>query len=102
MGGPFSNYQVCYPSMRVIEDPLLTETIEDWSHVRSPARAARRLRRGFRQNIIYRQVPRSHVYMIGDDTMVMHPEMAREMERQLERRIEREMERVVFGGALNP
>jgi len=90
-------YRVFYPAMRVIEDPNMVETIEDWSHVRSPSRAARRLRQGHRQNIIYRTVPKPNGYVAGD-TLIIHPETARQLREILEKRIEREIERLVFTG----
>ena len=49
----------------------LTLTIEDWSRVRSPARARRR-RRKHKQNISFEQVPDPAVYMVGD-LIVAHP-----------------------------
>ncbi len=45
---------------------------EDWSRVRSPARARRRLRQGHPQNIAPRFVPDPSVVVL-DDTLVMHP-----------------------------
>lgn len=42
---------------QIIESPHMTESFEDWSRVRSPARAARRLKRGYRQNIVCSRRP---------------------------------------------
>jgi len=71
-------------SVRIIEDANLLDTVEDWSRVRSPARAWRRRRRGFKQNIVTRHVPKKEIYSLdGGRTLVMHPEMARELRRQL-------------------
>lgn len=66
---------------RIIEDPCMTDTVEDWSRVRSPSRAMRR-RRWHMQNIVYRQVPKKEFYRMGD-TLIMHPEMARELRRRV-------------------
>lgn len=62
-----------------IDDKLCSETVEDWSRVRSPSRAIRRRRQGHRQNIDYRIVPKQEVYVIGD-TMIMHSTVARKLE----------------------
>lgn len=62
--------------IRIIEDPLLTETVEDWSRVRSPSRAARRRKQGHWQNIQYVQKPKWTVLGFGN-ALVMHPEVAR-------------------------
>lgn len=97
MGGVISEYRIHYPAMKIIEDPNLTETIEDWSHVRSPSRAARRLRQGHRQNIIYRTVPKPNGFVFGD-TLVIHPDTARQLREMLEKRIEAEIDRVAFNG----
>lgn len=73
-----------FGSMRIIEDPSLVDAIEDWSRVRSPSRARRRLRYGHRQNIDIVGVPKKDVFQIGD-TFVMHPAIARELRATLER-----------------
>jgi hypothetical protein len=73
--------------MRIIENINLVDTVEDWSRVRSPARARRRRKRGFPQNIVYRQVPKKEAYSIdGGRTVVMHPETARAFRRLLAER----------------
>jgi hypothetical protein len=51
----------------------LVRTLEDWSAVRSPGRARRRLRRGFAQRIVFRTVPRDDAIRLLDGTLVMHP-----------------------------
>lgn len=68
--------------MKIIEDRNTVESVEDWSRVRSPSRARRRLRYGHKQNIDIKHVPRKEAFKIGD-TLVMHPIMAAEMRRQL-------------------
>lgn len=65
-----------YNGMRVIEDATLVDAYEDWSLVRSPGRARRRRKKGCRQNIIIRAKPKEVGYIIGNTTIVMHPEMA--------------------------
>lgn len=54
--------------MRVITNPLLTERVQ---YSRSPSRAARRAKMGYRQHFTTR--PSKQAVQIGD-TLVMHPE----------------------------
>lgn len=68
--------------LRIIEDPHMVETVEDWSEVRSPSRAARRRRQGHRQRIRYVSRPKRDVFKIGS-ALVMHPDMAREIAARL-------------------
>jgi hypothetical protein len=48
-----------FGATRIIEDRNLVDYVEDRSKVRSPSRARRRLKRGFRQNIVMREVAKS-------------------------------------------
>lgn len=57
--------------MRVVQSPLWFRYVDDWSRVRSPSRAARRLRLGHRQNIARRAIPRDIV--VFGNTIVCHP-----------------------------
>jgi hypothetical protein len=56
--------------MKVILRADMTEHV---LHARSPSRAKRRMKRGFRQHYVTR--PMQKVYRIGADTLVMHPLM---------------------------
>lgn len=72
---------------RVIEDASLVEPAgEDWSRVRSPARARRR-RRKHRQNIVQLYKPQGTITFIPDGrggaTAVMHPAIAAELRRHV-------------------
>lgn len=69
-GGTFSSLG----GMRLIADPHMTDTIEDWSEVRSPSRAQRRRRQGHRQRIRYFQKPKPTFYQAGN-ALIAHPEM---------------------------
>lgn len=74
--------------MRIFESIYLTETIEDWSKVRSPSRARRRQRYGYPQNVVLREVPRKAAFSTdGGRTLHMHPETAREFRRLLDEKI---------------
>jgi hypothetical protein len=69
---------------RIIEDPRLTNPVEDWSRVRSPSRAARRRRQGHRQNIRIVHVPKPDIFSLGNGrTFIMHPTVAAELRRQV-------------------
>jgi hypothetical protein len=61
---------------RIIESFHMVDPVEDWSRVRSPARAARR-RKKHRQNIRTIYVPKKEAFQMPDGSLVMHPEMAR-------------------------
>lgn len=57
---------------------LLTVPYEDWSAVRSPSRARRRMKRGHRQRIRYLQIPDPNVFVIAG-TIHGHPETIKSM-----------------------
>lgn len=76
-----------YPTingMRVRTSELLTKGFyEDWSGVRSPARARRRMKK-HRQNIRYIPLPDPAVYVINNE-MHMHPEVWRKLQHEIEK-----------------
>lgn len=73
-----------FGGVRIIADINMVDPIEDWSEVRSHARAKRRRKRGFPQRIKTRYVPKKHAYaMHGGRTLVMHPELAKELDREM-------------------
>jgi len=68
-----------YAGVRIIESLEMVDYVEDWSRVRSPSRAARRRRRGHRQNIRIVAVAKKHAISLeGGRTLIMHPELARQ------------------------
>lgn len=71
-----------YMGLNIIENPMLTKTIEDWSLVRSHGRARRR-RWKHRQNIKIVTVPSDQMYMTGD-TVICHPAKVRELRKAME------------------
>lgn len=73
-----------FGGLQIIEDWRMTDTVEDWSQVRSPSRAIRRLKRGFPQRIVYRQVPKQHAVQMGN-RVIVHPEIARQLRDEIER-----------------
>lgn len=71
----------------VASEAMPTDTVEDWSQVRSPSRAARRRRQGHCQRIIYRREPRREVlYAEAQNLMFMHPVVLAEFWAALKRR----------------
>lgn len=65
-----------FTSMGIVESLHATEAHEDWSRVRSPARARRRLKRGFRQNIVHMRRPAA--FRING-VIYAHPEIVRQL-----------------------
>ncbi len=59
--------------IRIETSEFLTKSAEDWSRVRSPGRARRRRRLGYRQNIAWVQIPDPAIYEIAGG-FYMHPE----------------------------
>lgn len=71
-----------FGGVNVVETMTAVVPFEDWSRVRSPARAARRLKRGYRQNIDRRYKPAA--FQIGG-VVYAHPEIVRAMRDRTER-----------------
>ena len=71
-----------YMGLKIIENPMLTKTTEDWSRVRSHGRARRR-RWKHRQNINILTVPSDQMYLTGD-AVICHPAKVRELRKAME------------------
>ena len=71
-----------YMGLKIIENPMLTKTTEDWSRVRSHGRARRR-RWKHRQNINILTVPSDLMYLTGD-AVICHPAKVRELRKAME------------------
>lgn len=70
--------------LRIIESDAIGDPYEDWSMVRSPGRARRRLRQGHRQNIVTRYRANGQVFHDkGRNTLYVHPHDRPELERKL-------------------
>jgi hypothetical protein len=66
--------------VRIVESPLMVDTVEDWSGCRSIPRAKRRHARGIKTAMRLISVPKKNAYAMDNGrTLVMHPEMARQM-----------------------
>ena len=72
-----------FDAVEILENSAMVDYVEDWSRVRSPARARRRRKLGFKQNIRTFIVPKREVISIhGGRTLVMHPEIAKRLREQ--------------------
>lgn len=80
--------------LRFIETPHAVTRVEDWSRVRSPSRARRRMRAGKRQNVVITETPAAYV---ANGTTFIHPDMAREFRRQVAARADAFLERAFYG-----
>lgn len=79
--------------MPLVKSLAMTETVEDWSKVRSPSRARRRMKYGHRQNVVYRQVPRKD-FIEFEGKIIGHPETIKELFRQAENCMQRKAENI--------
>lgn len=71
--------------LRIIEAVNMVEVYEDWSRVRSPGRARRRLRQGHRQNIVQRTRPMPGMMQTGD-AIYGHPDTIAKVVRAISER----------------
>lgn len=82
-----------YSLPRVIETTSAVEKIEDWSKVRSPARAKRRMKNGHRQNIRIYNKPASYLDK-STNTLYIHPRLVEELSRKITDAMNRTMDRM--------
>lgn len=76
-----------YGGLRIIVDDKMLD--EDWSEVRSPGRARRRMKRGHKQRIKYSPSMQAVVTgRLGNTTAVMHPAMLERFKAEIKRRNE--------------
>lgn len=87
---------------RIVQNEFLTVPVEDWSKVRSPSRAKRRMKKGHRQNVRIIYVPSHEVYRMAlpgtPETLVMHPEKYKELGRKLDKSIKEAMYNAAYSG----
>lgn len=67
-----------FNGMQVRSSPFLTVPFEDWSEVRSPGRARRRMKRGYRQRIKYLQIADPKVF-VAHGVIHGHPDTIKKM-----------------------
>lgn len=80
--------------VRFVESSHLTlPGPDDWSRVRSPGRARRRLKRGFRQNIRPTQIPDPNLYLLRNGSYVGHPATIHKIREQASAYDQRQAER---------
>lgn len=75
-----------YGGSQIVESPHVTIAAEDWSRVRSPSRARRRLKRGFKQNVLHYRKPSA---MTLNGIIYAHQDFVKELNLQLAKRGER-------------
>ncbi len=71
--------------LRIRESTLLTVPFEDWSRVRSPSRARRRMKHGHRQNVTMIYVPDPSFYQINGE-IHCHPVTAHKLRQAVRER----------------
>lgn len=85
--------------MDIVESVYAVKREEDWSRVRSPSRARRRMKRGHRQNVVVTEKPAA--YMMNGK-LFAHPEFVRALNERLSsdlaKRMDDDMARVLRGG----
>ena len=79
------NQPMTYMGLEIIINPNIptTERKEDWSKSRSPSRAKRRLKRGFKQHVVVTYEPKTEILKIGN-TLVMHPDTYKEFLKKMD------------------
>lgn len=71
-----------YAGLQIIESDAMVDTHEDWSRVRSPARARRR-RHKHPQRIVITTTPRKDAFIVGRQA-IMHPLVARAIREKID------------------
>lgn len=90
-----------YGGIRLVPDPHMVDVIEDWSKVRSPARAARRQRQGHRQRILYREIPKPGFFHVQAQNMIVaHPKTIAKLQARLDQDMARRRERQTMDALL--
>ncbi len=74
----FTTVRSTLHGVRIIESVHLADPYEDWSRVRSPGRARRRMRQGHRQNVVYGTRP-SPTFIQTKEAIFGHPATIRAM-----------------------
>lgn len=87
------------PGLAIRTSYHLTEPYEDWSKVRSPSRARRRMKHGHRQRVNYMQRPARKAFQINGEIW-MHPEMEKHMRAAIARHAEKCARLVIERGQL--
>lgn len=85
-----------FGAVEIVESDMLVETVEDWSRVRSPGRARRRLAQGHKQNIRTVTRPKRDALMV-DGKLYVHSAIAAEIRRQVNAQFDRLAERTIMG-----
>lgn len=67
--------------MNFVETESATEAAEDWSRVRSPSRARRRMKRGFPQNVRHYRKPAAYQM---DGVTYIHPRLMKALRERID------------------
>ncbi len=87
---PLFTTSISINAMPIVETiHAVGELVEDWSRCRSPARAKRRERRGFRQHV--RRFNKPACYE-ANGTFYIHPTLAADMRKEMKRRIDKRID----------
>lgn len=84
-----------------VESVMATEAAEDWSRVRSPSRARRRLARGKPQNIRHYRKPACY-FSKPDNCYFIHPDVAKALREQASEKIDRTIMREMSAPLYRP
>lgn len=82
--------------LQLVESVHMTVPAEDWSRVRSPGRARRRIKRGYRQNIRYYQKPSPEVF-VTDGKIMAHPETIRALTDRVAKETDKQVLNTLYG-----
>lgn len=75
----------------------MSETIEDWSKVRSPSRAKRRMKKGYKQNISFKIVPKDDVIVLKEQNlMIIHSQTLNKLQTEIAKKEETCVQRTYF------
>ncbi len=90
----FGQYHNTFAGVRIIESAACVDIVgEDWSDVRSPARARRRQKLGHPQRVKPLYAPKKEAFSCdGGRTIIMHPEMARALREKMMMQMAADME----------
>ena len=92
-----------FAGIDLIESDLLVDgPFEDWSEVRSPGRARRRRRRGYRQRIRLYYRPSENLVQLPDGSLVGHPQTLARLRAMIGAEISRKADQIFTDAILGP
>lgn len=95
----FTRHVAPLGGMALVPAPHMVEAVEDWTRVRSPSRARRRMRQGHRQNMRTIEVPSKDVIIDkSSGTMYAHPATIEAITQEMAIKFERAAEAMMLDG----